>query len=77
MRYWLLRSEPDAYSWDDLVRDGGTDWEFHFFPAFSFGHSPTGHWWNVLYGLAGYTRRGNLVKVRALWIPITLSGEEP
>jgi predicted RNA-binding protein with PUA-like domain len=26
MAYWLLRSEPDAYSWDDLVRDGGTEW---------------------------------------------------
>lgn len=26
MRYWLLRSEPDAYSWDDLVRDQGTEW---------------------------------------------------
>jgi len=26
MRYWLLRSEPDAYSWDDLIRDGGTEW---------------------------------------------------
>lgn len=26
MRYWILRSEPDAYSWDDLVRDGGTEW---------------------------------------------------
>ena len=26
MRYWLLRSEPDAYSWDDLVRDHGTEW---------------------------------------------------
>jgi len=26
VRYWLLRSEPDAYSWDDLVRDGGTEW---------------------------------------------------
>ena len=26
MRHWLLRSEPDAYSWDDLVRDGGTEW---------------------------------------------------
>ena len=26
MRYWLLRSEPDAYSWDDLVRDGATEW---------------------------------------------------
>ena len=26
MRYWILRSEPDAYSWDDLVRDRGTEW---------------------------------------------------
>ncbi|HVJ01637.1 MAG TPA: EVE domain-containing protein [Sphingomonas sp.] len=26
MRYWILRSEPDAYSWDDLIRDGATEW---------------------------------------------------
>ena len=26
MRHWLLRSEPDAYSWDDLVRDKATEW---------------------------------------------------
>lgn len=26
MAYWLLRSEPDAYSWDDLTRDGATEW---------------------------------------------------
>ena len=26
MRYWLLRSEPDAYGWDDLVKDGATEW---------------------------------------------------
>lgn len=26
MQYWILRSEPDAYSWDDLVRDKGTEW---------------------------------------------------
>jgi predicted RNA-binding protein with PUA-like domain len=25
-RYWILRSEPDAYGWDDLVRDGATEW---------------------------------------------------
>ena len=25
-RYWLLRSEPDAYGWDNLVRDGATEW---------------------------------------------------
>lgn len=27
MRHWLLRSEPDAYGWDDLVRDGTTEWD--------------------------------------------------
>jgi predicted RNA-binding protein with PUA-like domain len=24
--YWLLKTEPDAYSFDDLVRDGTTAW---------------------------------------------------
>ena len=27
MSYWLLRSEPDAYSWDRLVQDGATEWD--------------------------------------------------
>ena len=27
MGYWMLRSEPDAYGWDDLVRDGATEWD--------------------------------------------------
>ncbi|QKG51349.1 EVE domain-containing protein [Hymenobacter sp. BRD67] len=26
MNYWLVKSEPEAYSWADFVRDGGTDW---------------------------------------------------
>ena len=26
MNYWLVKSEPEAYSFDDLVRDGKTDW---------------------------------------------------
>ena len=26
MRYWLIKSEPDAYSIDDLKRDGKTPW---------------------------------------------------
>ena len=24
--YWLVKQEPGAYSWDDVVRDGRTDW---------------------------------------------------
>jgi len=27
MAYWLMKSEPQVYSWADLVRDGGTDWD--------------------------------------------------
>jgi len=27
MAYWLMKSEPSAYGWDDLVRDGGTEWD--------------------------------------------------
>jgi predicted RNA-binding protein with PUA-like domain len=25
-QYWLVKSEPDSYSWEDLVRDGKTSW---------------------------------------------------
>lgn len=27
MAYWLLRSEPETYGWDDLVRDSATEWD--------------------------------------------------
>jgi len=27
MARWLMKSEPHVYSWDDLARDGGTDWD--------------------------------------------------
>ena len=27
MAYWLMKSEPGSYSWDDLVRDGRTEWD--------------------------------------------------
>jgi len=26
-RHWLVKQEPDSYSWDDFVRDGGTSWD--------------------------------------------------
>jgi predicted RNA-binding protein with PUA-like domain len=26
-RYWLFKSEPNAYSFDDLVRDGSAEWD--------------------------------------------------
>jgi predicted RNA-binding protein with PUA-like domain len=27
MARWLMKSEPGSYSWDRLVRDGGTEWD--------------------------------------------------
>src|SRR6476659_8755117 len=27
MAYWLLKSEPAKYSWDQMVRDGRTHWD--------------------------------------------------
>lgn len=26
MAYWLMKSEPSAYSWEQLVKDGKTNW---------------------------------------------------
>ena len=27
MKYWLLKSEPDTWSWDDQVKEGPSMWE--------------------------------------------------
>jgi predicted RNA-binding protein with PUA-like domain len=27
MAHWLMKSEPGSYSWDELVREGGTEWD--------------------------------------------------
>jgi predicted RNA-binding protein with PUA-like domain len=27
MAHWLMKSEPESYSWSDLVCDGGTEWD--------------------------------------------------
>jgi len=27
MARWLMKSEPESYSWADLARDGGTEWD--------------------------------------------------
>jgi len=27
MARWLMKSEPESYGWDDLERDGGTEWD--------------------------------------------------
>ena len=25
-KHWMVKQEPETYSWDDFVRDGRTDW---------------------------------------------------
>jgi len=27
MARWLMKSEPESYSWNDLLRDGSTEWD--------------------------------------------------
>jgi len=27
MAHWLMKSEPGSYAWDDLLRDGATEWD--------------------------------------------------
>lgn len=49
---------------------GGLDWAFHLLPLFSYGEDPKGHFWNLLFGLAGHTRSGTSSKIRAFWVPI-------
>ncbi len=51
----------------------GREWSFHFLPLLSFGETPNGHYWDVLFGLAGYRRQGPASTVKALWMPFQLS----
>lgn len=77
--YWRFADDQsltqvalNTYYHEKKLRNG-LDWEFHFFPFFSYGETPNGHFWNVLYGLAGYTRSGAATKMRLFWVPIPLS----
>ncbi|MGF7151275.1 putative RNA-binding protein with PUA-like domain [Sphingomonas zeicaulis] len=27
MAYWLMKSEPESYSWEQFVKDGSTEWD--------------------------------------------------
>lgn len=81
--YWRFADERgtsqlvlNTYYSEKKLRSG-LDWQFHFFPLFSYGQTPNGHWWNVLYGLTGYSRQGAEAKMKLFWIPITLSEDRP
>lgn len=51
----------------------GKKWQAHLLPLLSFGRSPNGHFWNILFGLAGYKRQGPESTARVLWFPVPLS----
>jgi hypothetical protein len=56
---------------------GGLDWQFHLVPLFSYGENPGGYFWNVLFGLAGYSKYAAGGQVRALWLPINIGSGPP
>jgi len=55
----------------------GLDWKFHILPAFTYGETPDGHSWDVLFGLVGFKRKADYTALKLFWIPITLSGTDP
>lgn len=54
---------------------GKESWRFDFFPLLSMGGGTDSSWWKLLYGLAGYERRGQYKRIHTLFIPITISGK--
>lgn len=78
--YWRF-AQPDSltqlvgnflYTEQDVP--GGTDWALRVLPLFGYGERPDGHWWNILFGMMGYERRGATTEASVFWVPITLSG---
>jgi hypothetical protein len=56
---------------------GGLDSQFHVVPVFSHGDIPYGHWWNVLFGLVGYSHETDGTETtRILWIPFTTGHDD-
>ena len=77
--YWRF-AKPDSLTqlignvlYTETRSRQGTDWKVHILPALSYGQTPDGHSWDLLFGLVGYTRRAAETKMRLFWIPITLS----
>ncbi len=79
--YWRFADTTDGtvtqVAANTLYRErkvsGGTDWQFHLLPVFSYGQNPGGYWWNLFFGLAGYDKDNGTSKIKAFWIPITVS----
>jgi hypothetical protein len=54
----------------------GKNWSFHFLPFFSYGESPSGYFWNLLMGFAGFEKTAKAKYVKALWFPIKVGGPD-
>ena len=54
---------------------GNPFWTFNLFPLLGFGHppAPSGAYWSVLGGLAGWRRQGRTKELKLFWIPFDLS----
>lgn len=65
----------NVYHRERTRSDGSSEWEFHFFPFFSYGESSEGgHWWKIFYGLAGYERRGPYGMTTLFYVPFQTDG---
>jgi len=53
------------------------EWPAHPLPFTSYARYAYRYLWTLLLGLAGSTRYRPMTKVRALWLPITLSKAPP
>lgn len=80
--YWRFADQKDGtilqVAANTLYKEkrvaGGSDWQFHLLPVFSYGQKPDGHFWNLLFGLAGYERDGEAAHIKAFWLPIQVAG---
>jgi predicted RNA-binding protein with PUA-like domain len=87
MNYWMVKQEPEAYSWDDFVKDGKTDWTgVRNFQARNnlrdmkrgdkvlFYHSVTG---KEVVGIASVTKTNFPDPTDEKWIAVELSPAKP
>lgn len=87
MNYWMVKQEPEAYSWDDFVKDGKTDWTgVRNFQARNnlkamrkgdkvlFYHSVTG---KEVVGIAEVSREGFPDPTDEKWVAVELQPSKP
>jgi predicted RNA-binding protein with PUA-like domain len=87
MNYWMVKQEPEAYSWDDFVKDGKTDWtgvrnfqarnnlrEMKKGDKVLFYHSVTG---KEVVGIASVTKANFPDPTDEKWLAVELSPSKP